>query len=197
MDALPIKLEPLKKSRRGRKSLRLRRGKSRPSPDTGLAAQRERNGVSLNDIAERTRIPLRHLEELERGDISEWPVGVYAKSWAREYAEEAGIDPDDVIAMVAPVAAVEPSIEEIKQVREAAEKRAERVRRVFESHLLARLAAVVVVLALLVLAGIFIARYEPERRGVPVTEPVGTSAQPGAAGAQPVGTGGVSPEAPR
>jgi cytoskeleton protein RodZ len=180
MEDAPIKLEPLRKKRTSRKQR---------SP-TGLAARRERNGVSLHDIAERTRIPLRHLEELERGDISQWPAGVYAKSWAREYAEEAGIDPEEVAALVGPVAAVEPSIEEIKQVREAAEKRVQRVRRVFESHLLARLAAVAVVLALLVLAGVFIARYEPERRGVPVADPAGT-------GGRPVGTSGVSPEAPR
>ena len=197
MDGLPIKLEPLDQPRKGQKRLKSPRRKSRrakttapaaPAAATGLAAQRELNGVSLNDIAERTRIPLRHLEELERGDISQWPVGVYAKSWAREYADEAGIDPDEVIALVAPVAAVEPTIEEIKQVREEKEQRTERVRRAFESNLLAKLAAVVVVLALLVLAGVFIARYEPERRGVPAVEP---------ASAQPVGTSGVSPEGPR
>lgn len=196
MDSLPIKLEPLKRPRaaqmpaKRQRPLKLVRRKARKPETSGLAARRELNGISLNDIAERTRIPLRHLEELERGDISQWPVGVYAKSWAREYAEEAGIDPDEVVAIVAPVAAVEPSIEEIKQVREASEKRAERVRRVFESHLLARLAAVVVVLALLVLAGVFIARYEPERRGVPISDPAST-------GGQPVGTSGVSPGASR
>lgn len=189
MDAWPIKLEPLeRKPRRAQKPLTLvrsRKKKPQSSP-TGLAARRELNGVSLNDIAERTRIPLRHLEELERGDVSHWPAGVYAKSWAREYAEEAGLDPDEVVALVAPVAAVEPTIEEIKQVREASEKRVERVRAVLESHLLARLAAIAVVLALLVLAAVFVARYEPERRGVPVNN-----------AAEPVGTSGVSPAAPR
>ncbi len=185
MSASPIKLEPLTRPHRAQKPLRLlRRKKTRQAQQaTGLGARRELNGVSLSDIAGRTRIPLRHLEELERGDISHWPAGVYAKSWAREYAVEAGLDPDEVVALVAPVAAVEPTIEEIKQVREASERRSERVRRVFESHLPARLAAVAVVIVLLVLAGVFIARYEPERRGVPATQPVGTS--------------GVSPEGPR
>lgn len=187
MSASPIKLEPLTRPRRARKPLKLVRRKSHPKPQpAGLGAKRELNGVSLNDIAERTRIPLRHLEELERGDISHWPAGVYAKSWARAYAVEAGIDPEEAVALVAPVAAVEPTIEEIKQVREASERRSERVRQAIESYLPVRLAAVAVVIALLVLAGVFIASYEPDRRGVPA----------GSAG-RPVGTSGVSPAAPR
>lgn len=168
MDTGPIKLQPLS-TRRGRKGAR-----------RSLAARRELNGVSLNDIAERTRIPLRHLEELERGDIGHWPTGVYAKSWAREYAVEAGLDPDEIVALVEPVAAAEPTIEEIRQVREESELRAASVRRAFDSHLWSRLAAVALVLALLVIAGFFLMRYEPERRSVP----------------QPIGTTGVSPEGP-
>lgn len=165
----PIKLVPLGKKRR--------KGADRQA---GLAARRELSGVSLKEIADRTRIPLRHLEELERGDVSQWPTGVYAKSWAREYAVEAGLDPGEVVALVEPVAAAEPTIEEIRQVREESERRSMRVRRAFESQVWRRLAAVAVVIALLALAGFFLMRYEPERRSVP----------------QPVGTAGVSPEAP-
>lgn len=149
-----------------------------------LKAERERNGVSLKAIADHTRIPLRHLEELERGDIDNWPAGVYAKSWARDYAKEAGIDPERVMAMVAPVAEVEPTIEEIREVREEVERK-----RVDESPLaglveLARkFAAVIVVLVLLVLAAVFF--WSSDSRAATQADPA------------PVGTTGVAPAAPR
>jgi cytoskeletal protein RodZ len=165
----PIKLEPLeRKTRQARKApkkaeaprqRKARRPPARrtvPSPapapkSVTLAELRERNGVSINDIAERTRIPLHHLEELERGDISQWPAGVYAKSWAREYAVEAGLDPDQVVALVAPVAEVEPSIAEIKQVREQAETMAADMRKPMV-ELAKKAAAVLFVLVLLAIA---------------------------------------------
>jgi cytoskeleton protein RodZ len=193
MSASPIKLEPLTRPRRARKPqqaqkplkpLKLLRRKT-PQPQqrpSGLAARRELNGVSLNDIAERTRIPLRHLVELERGDLSQWPAGVYAKSWAREYAVEAGLDPDEVSALVAPVAQVEPSIEEIKHAREEGERLAAGDQHPLRAYA-SRIAAVAVVLVLLLLAGFLFARYEPERQLVPASQPVGTS--------------GLSPVAPR
>jgi len=149
-----------------------------------LKAERERNGVSLKSIADATRIPLRHLEELERGDIDNWPAGVYAKSWARDYAKEAGIDPDRVMAMVAPVAEVEPTIEEIREVREDVERK-----RVDESPLTAlvelarKFAAVIVVLVLLVLAVVFF--WSSDSRASNQTDPA------------PVGTTGVAPAPPR
>ena len=136
----PIKLEPLTK---------------RTRTPRRLAVLRERNGVSINDIAERTRIPLHHLEELERGDISQWPAGVYAKAWAREYAVEAGLDPDQVVALVAPVAAVEPSIEEIRHAREQGETLAAGMRAPMV-ELIKKAAAVVFVLALLALAAVYL-----------------------------------------
>src|SRR5688500_15126529 len=111
----PIKLEPLPQkrlaSKRGPSSKRAKEAES-------LKALRERNGVTLEEIAENTCIPIRHLADLEAGDVSNWPTGVYAKSWAREYATQAGINPDRVIALVAPIAEAEPTIDEIKQVRE-------------------------------------------------------------------------------
>ena len=146
-----------------------------PAPRAeGLAALRERNGISINDIAERTRIPLHHLEELERGDISQWPVGVYAKSWAREYAVEAGLDPDQVVALVAPVAAVEPSIEEIKHAREEGERLAAGMRDPM-TELMKKAAAVVIVLALLALAVLYL--WPARQAGVETAQPVGTSGQ--------------------
>lgn len=184
----PIKLEPLNRPVKARPvnpgpaasktlaaatpKLSVKRGKKQ----LGLRELRERNKVTLESIAENTRIPLRHLRELERGDVTQWPTGVYAKSWARDYARHAKIDPKRVIALVAPVAHVEPTIDEIKQVREQSERKA------FADFplgplvdLIRRFAAVIVAITLIVLAVIFLftrAESANERNG---PSPVGTS----------------------
>ena len=171
----PIKLEPLARrprqdvkgpmaaapQRRARKATKPRRAKAAIAQPAavvepeGLAARRERNGVSIHDIAERSRIPLHHLEELERGDLSQWPAGVYAKAWAREYAVEAGFDPEEIVALVAPVAAVEPSIEEIKHAREEGE-RLEASMRAPMIGMMQQAAAVALLLVLVALAVIYL-----------------------------------------
>lgn len=180
----PIKLEPLNRPvKRAAITPKAQPAVARPKPtrkarpQLGLREQRERNGVSLEIIAEHTRIPLRHLEELERGDITHWPAGVYAKSWARDYAKEAGIDPERVVAIVAPVAEVEPTIEEIKEVRE------ERERARFDESPLAplvdlmrRFAAIAVVITLIALAAIFyVTRSDSQPPAQTTPAPVGTS----------------------
>lgn len=172
----PIKLEPLARpvKRRARAPKRL-----------SLREERERSKVSLKEIARRTRIPLRHLEELERGDISQWPAGVYAKSWARDYAREARINPERVVAIVAPVAEVEPTIEEIKEVREERERaRADESPLAPLLDLMRKFAAVIVVVSLIVLAAIFFFM-RGEDRSDNSRSPV------------PVGTTGVTPGPPR
>src|SRR5687767_10801408 len=152
----PIKLEPLgRKPKSKTKSARTPWWRRREGP-RALRDIRERKGISLETIAERTRIPLHHLEEIERGDVTNLPPGIYAKSWAREYADEIGVDAETVLAAVAPVAAVEPTIDEIKQVREERDRM-----RVDESPLaplvllMRKVAAIAVVLILIVLAVMF------------------------------------------
>ena len=180
----PIKLEPLNRplkapSPQPADAPAARPRLARPAKkrrQIGLKEERERHGVSLKDIADHTRIPLRHLQELERGDVSNWPAGVYARSWAREYAQEAGIDPDRVIAIVAPIAAVEPTIDEIKHVREEREHMA-----LDESplaplvQLMRKFAAVAVVLVLLALAALMLWRGDSRAEQGTGPAPVGTS----------------------
>lgn len=187
----PIRLEPLK-SRHGGVSAPRRgpraAGKqaAKQARRTSLAELRERNGVSLSDIAERTRIPLHHLEELERGDVSNWPAGVYAKSWARDYANEAGIDADQVSAFVAPVAEVEISTDDISKARTHSDRVSAGRAATWgtASTLLTRIATVVIVLVLLVIAAVYVWKQ---------TEP----APQGSGAPQPVGTSGVTPGQPR
>lgn len=62
-----------------------------------LRRRRERAGLSLADIALRTRIRVDALEAFERGDLSLWPRGLYARAWMRQYAECIGIEPEDTV----------------------------------------------------------------------------------------------------
>lgn len=199
----PIKLEPLNRPVkqpsapepvRPRPTLvsssgQLSRKKKKASASIGLREQRERNGVPLESIAEHTRIPLRHLQELERGDVKNWPAGVYARSWARDYANEAGIDPDRVIAIVAPIAEVEPTIDEIKQVREEAERmRVDESPFAALSDLMKKVATVMVVLALIAIAAVYFwRRTGPDSGSSPA--PVGTSGMSPAPAAAPAAAG--------
>jgi transcriptional regulator with XRE-family HTH domain len=61
-----------------------------------LRSQRERQQLSLTVIAERTKIKASLLEALERDDVSNWPAGIFRRSFVRTYAQAIGLDPDVV-----------------------------------------------------------------------------------------------------
>ena len=61
---------------------------------TRLRAQRERQQITLDAIADRTKIRLALLEGLERDDVSQWPTGIFRRSYLRSYASAIGLDPE-------------------------------------------------------------------------------------------------------
>jgi cytoskeleton protein RodZ len=73
-----------------------------------LRTARERAGVSLEDLAARTRIPLKSLRAIERNDFSSVPPGLFARAFIRSFARELGMDPTAAVAeyraMTEPVA---------------------------------------------------------------------------------------------
>jgi transcriptional regulator with XRE-family HTH domain len=52
-----------------------------------LRARREDCGLSLEELAAKTRIPLVHLEALEEGRVADLPEGPYAEAYMRALAE--------------------------------------------------------------------------------------------------------------
>jgi len=62
-----------------------------------LRRQRVRAGISLDDIARRTRVTVEMWEALERNDFSRWPSGIYARAYVREYANAIGLDAEEVV----------------------------------------------------------------------------------------------------
>jgi transcriptional regulator with XRE-family HTH domain len=57
-----------------------------------LRAAREAKGQSLEDVARHTRIPIRHLEHIERSEWEALPAVTYSVGFARSYATTVGLD---------------------------------------------------------------------------------------------------------
>lgn len=59
--------------------------------------QRERRGVTLESIAQATKVSAALFAGLERGDCSRWPAGVYSRAYVRAYAEAIGLDANEAV----------------------------------------------------------------------------------------------------
>ncbi|HEY0112162.1 MAG TPA: RodZ domain-containing protein [Allosphingosinicella sp.] len=70
-------------------------GSSNPVGDR-LRLAREEKGLALEDVARQTRIPLRHLEHIERGEWDSLPAITYSVGFARSYASAVGLDGAEV-----------------------------------------------------------------------------------------------------
>jgi cytoskeleton protein RodZ len=61
-----------------------------------LKAAREQKKLSLEDVADQTRIPLRHLQNLEAGEWSNLPAPTYTIGFAKSYASAVGLDRTEI-----------------------------------------------------------------------------------------------------
>jgi cytoskeletal protein RodZ len=61
-----------------------------------LKAAREEKGLTLEELAAQTRIPLRHLQSLEQGDWSRLPAPTYTIGFAKSYASAVGLDRNEI-----------------------------------------------------------------------------------------------------
>ena len=64
---------------------------------TRLRRHRQRNRISIEEIASEIRVKPELLQGLENSDLSGWPRGVYARAWIRAYASAVGLDPIDTV----------------------------------------------------------------------------------------------------
>ena len=62
-----------------------------------LREAREKRGIPLRQIAERTRISVMALEALERNDIKRLPGGIFTRAFVRAYASEVGLSPERAV----------------------------------------------------------------------------------------------------
>ena len=68
-----------------------------PSFGARLRQHRERQGIALATIAEKTKIKQSLLDGLERDDLSQWPPGIFRRAYVRSYGQAIGLDPDTVV----------------------------------------------------------------------------------------------------
>ena len=62
-----------------------------------LKRQRERRGVTLQQISHSSKVPASLFAALEAGDCSRWPAGLYARAYMRAYADAIGLNPDETV----------------------------------------------------------------------------------------------------
>lgn len=62
-----------------------------------LRRVRLQRGITMEQIAESTNIAQDLLEGLERNDFGEWPIGIFARAYVRQYAYAIGVDPDSTV----------------------------------------------------------------------------------------------------
>ena len=70
---------------------------SRDAFGPNLRRIRVQQGTSIESIATQTKIAPELLEGLERNDFSDWPAGIFARSYVRQYAIALGVDPDATV----------------------------------------------------------------------------------------------------
>lgn len=63
-----------------------------------LRRAREQRGLTLQQLASETKIPLRHLEALEHGGLTAMAAGFYQRAEIRTYARAVGLDQHLVLA---------------------------------------------------------------------------------------------------
>lgn len=63
-----------------------------------LRREREHRQISLAELAQTTRIPIRILEQLESDDHARLPADVFVRGFLRSYARVLGVDEQHVLA---------------------------------------------------------------------------------------------------
>ena len=64
----------------------------------GLATIRQNRGISLAQIAQSTKISVRSLEAIERGEFNKLPGGIYNTSYIRQYARAIDYDESAILS---------------------------------------------------------------------------------------------------
>jgi cytoskeletal protein RodZ len=72
-----------------------------------LRRAREQRGLTLDDVAARTKINRKHLEGIESGDRSSIPGGFFYKSFARQYAAALSTGDSDLVDEIEQLLAAE------------------------------------------------------------------------------------------
>jgi cytoskeletal protein RodZ len=64
----------------------------------GVKSWRQQKGISLESIAESTKLSVRQLDAIELGDFKRLPGGIYNTNYIRQYARAIGFDEVNLLA---------------------------------------------------------------------------------------------------
>ncbi len=65
-----------------------------------LAAERERQGLSRADVAQRLHMSAYQVEAIETGDYTRLPQGTFLRGFVRNYAKLLGLQPDSLLSLL-------------------------------------------------------------------------------------------------
>ena len=88
-----------------------------------LRAAREDQGLGLEEIAEQTRVPLRHLQAIERDDHDALPALPYTIGFVKTLARAIGVDPDAAAAQYRAETSKVPHVPQVVQLEPVDESR--------------------------------------------------------------------------
>ncbi|MFT5395208.1 MAG: cytoskeleton protein RodZ [Gammaproteobacteria bacterium] len=69
------------------------------TPGLILRTQREKQGLSSQDIAKRTHLDIKIVESIEQDSNEGMPAATYVRGYLRSYAKIVGVDPDHIIML--------------------------------------------------------------------------------------------------
>src|SRR5687767_7018900 len=72
-------------------------GDPHPRIGAALKEERERQGLSIEDLEERTKIRTRYLRALENEDWDIIPAPSYVRGFLRTYAQALGLDSEELV----------------------------------------------------------------------------------------------------
>jgi transcriptional regulator with XRE-family HTH domain len=84
-----------------------------------LKRQREDRGVTLQAIAESTKIKQSLLAALERGEVSQWPQGLFRRAYIRDYASAIGLPAQSIIAEFARLFPEKDNVSDVGEIAKA------------------------------------------------------------------------------
>ena len=70
---------------------------SRDAFGPNLRRIRIQRQITVEQIAEATKVASSLFHGLEKNDFTHWPTGVFARSYVRQYAEAIGVDADSTV----------------------------------------------------------------------------------------------------
>jgi len=76
----------------------------------GLASIRRNRGLSLEQIAQSTKISVRSLQAIEEGEFKKLPGGIYNTSYIRQYARAIEFDESELLAYYHSTAETTPNV---------------------------------------------------------------------------------------